>query len=239
MFAEKGIGFAIDSPVKYRLRSMVKKALSLMENNDKGYFLLIEGSLIDWCGHDNDIGCAMNEVDDLAKTVEFLQQYIDERNDTLMVMTADHNTGGLSIGANDKYIWKPREVAKIKHSVNHAAKRILAGEDIKTVWQQDFAIDITPQQLTQLSQMQQQVLKTIKATQTSDRSKLKKSASAAKAKIENQLAAITAENTVTGWTSANHTGGDVQVFAYGQGKALFNGHQDNTDIAKKLFKLIN
>jgi alkaline phosphatase len=238
IFASKGLGFAIDSPEKYRLRSMVKKALALMENSDNGYFLLIEGSLIDWCGHDNDISCAMNEVDDLAKTVEFVKNYIDGRNDTLMVMTADHGTGGLSIGADDLYLWQPTKVAKIKKSVNYVAKKLLLDQNVNTLWQQYVGIDINPQQLAQLTKVQQQSLSTIKASQLLGPAKRKKKISSAKSNLEQTLAAIIAKNTVTGWTSGNHTGGDVQVFAYGYNKQLFNGYQDNTDIAKKLFKLI-
>ncbi|MGL5667065.1 MAG: alkaline phosphatase, partial [Shewanella sp.] len=46
------------------------------------------------------------------------------------------------------------------------------------------------------------------------------------------------KRTDTGWTTGGHTGTDVQVFAAGPASELFNGHQDNTDIANKIFSLL-
>jgi alkaline phosphatase len=43
----------------------------------------------------------------------------------------------------------------------------------------------------------------------------------------------------TGWTTLNHTADDIQVFSYGNGSDAFRGHQDNTDIADKIFNLLN
>jgi alkaline phosphatase len=242
LFAKSGIGFAIDSNPKFRLRSMVTKALKLMNNNDKGFFLLVEGSLIDWCGHDNDIGCAMNEMDDLAKTAEYLKDYVDANPDTLLVMTADHGTGGLSIGKDGHYLWKAQQIRKITHSINFAAKQLISHESVKTAWQQNINIPISDIQLDKLSDKVKQAKALANVPNnlgSPELKKIKAKAHKARKSLENTMAAILAENTLTGWTSLNHTGGDVQVFAHGHSKAQFIGHQDNTDIAKKLFKLIH
>ncbi len=244
LFAKKGMGYAIDHAAKdgqYRLQKMVAKALSLMDKgnkSDKGYFLLIEGSLIDWCAHNNDIACTMREIDDLAEVVRYLKDYMKTHPDTLMVMTADHNTGGMSIGANDVYRWKPELVKKMSQSVGVVAKRLLAHQYAKTVWDELVAMPITPTQLARLNAAQQQANTAITLAKTDDKKQLKTAQEAAKKQLEHTLAALIGEISLTGWTSLGHSGDDVQVFAHGKGKALFNGHQDNTDIAKKLFKLI-
>ncbi|MFT4929705.1 MAG: alkaline phosphatase [Phenylobacterium sp.] len=243
IFARKGLGYAIDNQTaddqpKYRLKQMVSKALSLMDSSDKGYFLLIEGSMIDWCGHANDISCAMKEMDGLANTVSYLKDYINHHPDTLMVMTADHNTGGLSVGSEGEYRWKPAAVKQARKSMSITTKRLLKNEDVKTVWQQTIAMNISPARMARISKVQKQAIKVISKVRGDDPKALEDAQMAAATLIEDTLTDIITQRTLTGWTSSNHTGDDVQIFAHGAGKHHFNGHMDNTDIAKKLFELI-
>ncbi|MFT4811015.1 MAG: alkaline phosphatase, partial [Paraglaciecola sp.] len=107
LFADVGMPWALDSTNQMRLPTLARAAIRQLEN-DQGYFLLIEASQVDWAGHGNDIGSAMAEMHDLAVTLEWLEQYIVNNPDTLLVMTADHSTGGLSIGANGNYSWSPK-----------------------------------------------------------------------------------------------------------------------------------
>jgi len=240
LFADKGMGFAIDNREKFRLSVMTNKALELVNTNENGFFLLIEASMVDWCGHDNDIGCAMKEMDDLAKTVELVKGFIDDNPDTLMVMTADHNTGGLSIGANEQYRWDTQAIKNIRHSMNYVTQELLKNrsQDVKILWQNLVGIDIEKEQIDAIIQVRDDALNAIKKSANEDESVINEVITQERVKIGRLLASITAKNTHTGWTSGNHTGGDVQVFAYGHSAAQFNGHQDNIDIAKKLFKLI-
>ena len=238
LFASSGLGYTFDNPVKYRLLKMVKKATQLLGSPDKGYFLLIEGSMIDWCGHDNDIACAMHEVDGLAKTVEFLKGYVDKRDDTLLVMTADHETGGLSIGSDGIYLWKTDVIKQVKHSITFAVNLLLDRQDPRKVWEQNIGIPIDDAGVAQIAAAQKVALTAIDASKGADAKKLKSSRTDMRIAFIKQVSDVLARLTLTGWTSINHTGADVQVFAHGKSKTLFNGHQDNTDIAKKLFKLM-
>lgn len=71
----------------------------LMKDPEKGFFFMIEGGSIDWACHSNDAATVIHEVQDLDKAIgvayEFYQQHPDE---TLIVVTADHETGGLGLG---------------------------------------------------------------------------------------------------------------------------------------------
>ncbi|MEF1302284.1 alkaline phosphatase, partial [Vibrio owensii] len=113
LFADKAFPFALDENPT-RLEQMTNKALSLLQRQDNGFFVMIEGSQIDWCGHANDIACAMAEMSDFAKSVELAKAYVDGHPDTLLVVTADHSTGGLTLGANGQYQWDT-EVIKGVH----------------------------------------------------------------------------------------------------------------------------
>ena len=110
LFAKTGLPWALDSENTDRLLTLSKTAIQHLEN-DEGYVLLIEGSQIDWAGHSNDISSAMGEMEDLATTLTWLKAYVENRDDTLLVITADHSTGGLTIAANGGYRWDP-EVLK-------------------------------------------------------------------------------------------------------------------------------
>ena len=88
LFAPVGLDFALDNNPT-RLTQMTNKALELLDKNKKdGFFVMIEGSQIDWCGHANDIACAMAEMDDFAKSIEQAKAYVDNNPDTLLVITA-------------------------------------------------------------------------------------------------------------------------------------------------------
>lgn len=84
------------------LPKATSKALEILTNNseksgDKGFFLMVEGSQIDFAGHKNDIKKVINEMDDFDKAIGIAFDYADAHPGTLVVVTADHETGGLSL----------------------------------------------------------------------------------------------------------------------------------------------
>lgn len=67
---------------------------------------MVEGSQIDWAGHDNDIVGAMSEMEDFEKAFKAAIEFAKKDKNTLVIATADHATGGLSLGANGEYNFK-------------------------------------------------------------------------------------------------------------------------------------
>lgn len=76
-------------------------AMKKLAQNKKGFFLMIEGSQIDWGGHSNDIDFVLEETLDFDKAVGAAFDFADTHPGTLVVVTADHETGGLSITDGD------------------------------------------------------------------------------------------------------------------------------------------
>lgn len=72
-------------------------AIEHLDNNDNGFVLMVEGSLIDGMGHGNDAKGQQGEMRDFMKAIEVAVAYAREHTDTLVVVTADHETGGLAI----------------------------------------------------------------------------------------------------------------------------------------------
>lgn len=78
------------------LKYMTKEAISRLEN-DNGFFLMIEGSDIDTYSHESNMSKMLNEMIDFDDAVGVAKQYVDEHPDTLLIVTADHETGGLTL----------------------------------------------------------------------------------------------------------------------------------------------
>lgn len=79
-----------------------KKAIEILSKNDKGFFLMIEGSQIDWAAHGSKTGNLINEVADFDKTVGEALKFAEKDGNTLVIVTADHETGGFGVkGGSD------------------------------------------------------------------------------------------------------------------------------------------
>lgn len=216
LFAPVALPAVLDDNRKDRLAYLTEHAIKHLEN-DKGYFLLVEASQVDWAGHANDVGSAMAEMHDLAQTMEYLREYVDTHPDTLVVLTADHSTGGLAIGAGGDYRWSPEYL----HNMSASARTIAAtmvDEDMPGEYAaKQLGLSLTSEELAMLDSVSNQ----------------------------DEEARYTAVKTFldiktnTGWTTTGHTGVDVEVFAFGAGATSFSGQIDNTDIAKTIFTLLD
>ena len=216
LYASKGLPFALDENPT-RLTKLTSKALDLLDNQNKdGFFVMIEGSQIDWCGHANDIACAMAEMDDFASAIEKAKAYVDKNKDTLLVITADHSTGGLTLGAHGQYKWEADVVHGVKATAGTITQHLLESDDLKSVWNKYTSIAFTPENKIKLEQ----------AKSMGDKA------------LNLAVKSIISDTSFTGWTTGGHTAVDVQVFAYGKGSEQFVGSQNNTDIADKLIHFI-
>lgn len=78
------------------------EAIRLLEKNGKGFFLMIEGSQIDWAGHGNNAEYMQAEMEDINKVIGLCMDYADANPGTLVIITADHETGGTTIVGEGK-----------------------------------------------------------------------------------------------------------------------------------------
>lgn len=77
------------------------KAIELLNQNKEGFFLMIEGSQIDWGSHANDSKHTIAELLDFDKTVGTVLDFAEKDGNTLVIITADHETGGVTIKNGD------------------------------------------------------------------------------------------------------------------------------------------
>ena len=115
LFGEGHMPYEYDQAGQYKklphLSEMTEIALRLLDNDEDGLFLMVEAGRIDHAGHGNNIGQNIHETIEFAKAVRKAMDWATKRKDTLIVLTADHETGGLEIladggtGAFPKIAW--------------------------------------------------------------------------------------------------------------------------------------
>ena len=102
LFDKDGIERSPEKPTQQEMTSVALNFLKTRTNNCKGFFLMSEGSQIDWAAHDNDAKKMITEFEDFDKTIRLAMEYVGKNKDTLLIITADHETGGLQILKQDK-----------------------------------------------------------------------------------------------------------------------------------------
>lgn len=227
-YAVDALPLAIDRTEKdLTLAQMTQRSIDfLTELNDKqGFFLMVEGGQIDWAAHDNDPGGLVHETLDFAAAIQvaldFYQAHPDE---TLIVVTADHETGGVSLGRSERgydsdfHLLSEQKCSK--KVLIEKMKQTTSWEEAETVLKEmlGFGTTIHPNE---------HEWETIKTT-------YKKNPGGA----ANPAIQVLSKNAGVGWTSGSHTAAYVPVFAIGSQSALFNGRADNTDIPLKIKSLI-
>jgi alkaline phosphatase len=218
LFAESGMDKMIDRDEKQpSLADMTTAALDRLKGDKDGFFLMVEGSQIDWAGHDNDVVGAMSEMRDFEQAFEKVRDFAKENGETLVIVTADHSTGGISIGSDGEYNWDPAPIQAAKHTPDYMAEQIVNGASVEETLANNIDLELTGEEIDSVKTAAE------KGDQT---------------EIDNAIEKIFDKRSGTGWTTDGHTGDDVPVYAYGPQKEKFAGLIDNTDQANMIFELL-
>lgn len=224
------------------LADITRKAIEVVDNPN-GFFIMVEGGKIDWAAHDNDAATVIHEVLAFARAIDVaLEFYSKHPHETLIVVTADHETGGLSIGNREnkydfhvkllQYQTASEErlhklIAEFKEQ-NPKAKfdDLLKFLSDKTGLSKD--IELNENDIKMLKDAYNVAFKGLKSNEKTTYSETDP-ISKVSIQILNSKAAV-------GWTSSSHTGQPVPVYAIGSGQQLFVPLLDNTDIPKNIVR---
>ncbi|MFN2354887.1 MAG: alkaline phosphatase [Desulfopila sp.] len=235
------------APDDLSLADYTRKGIELLDNPN-GFFMVIEGGKIDWACHANDAAAAIKDTlafdDAVVQAVKFADAHPDE---TLIVVTGDHETGGMTIGfSGTKYSTFFDKIGLQKGSFHAFNDKVLG--PYKKIHTKDNAklLDILPE-VEQYFGLKYQELN------DGDKEMLER---AFRRSLGNEVERVAQENVYNlygsyepftvalthilnqsagiGWTTYSHTGVPVATFARGVGHNLFSGYYDNTDIFGKL-----
>lgn len=240
--------YAIDqTEADIPLEAFVNKAIELL-HNEKGFFIMCEEGKIDWASHENDGKTVVENVISLSKSVdEAMEFYREHPDETLIIVTADHETGGLSMGhALSKYDTEYAYLGSQEMSSQNFTLLADSLFDIDANQNLGFAMQLVEDYFglggslgLPLTAYEQGLLEEAYFVSTgqidpdNDEAYVKYGGyyplAATAIKLLNNKSGLA-------WTTWSHTGIPVPVYAIGAGAEAFVGKYDNTDIPKKIAK---
>ncbi|HNV49584.1 MAG: alkaline phosphatase [Bacteroidales bacterium] len=227
------------------LSLLIDKAIELLDN-DKGFFIMAEEGNHDWAAHANDGATAIWNIIGLSDAVErALEFYKEHPNETLIIVTADHETGGITLGWSGKNY--ETDLSLLVHQkVSFSKFAHLLDSTLKIPENQNYELILKLiNEYFGLGGEGELALSDYENKLLSDAWKCWKGELQI-SDMEKQLnygnenpIAVTATRILNhkaglGWTTWAHTGTPVPVFAIGQGHEMFNGYYHITDIPKKI-----
>lgn len=246
-FNSSNVGFTIDSiPGALTLPEMTEAAIEhLMKVSPDKFFIMVEGGNIDHVGHGNDGATVAVEVINfdraLGKAYEFYKQHPEE---TVIIVTADHETGGMSIGnghvgytSHTEYIPYQRMSKDMfsRQGEELLKKGIPSWEEVK-----QFTAERTGLwSRVPISEKQEKKLRALydKAVAGNEKQSEEKTLYASYSALASEIFKVLNTNQGFGWTTGAHTGNPVPVYAIGKGMEQFAKWLDNTQIVPALLEL--
>lgn len=233
--------YAIDrTSTDLTLSQIVEVAIEQLSSYDR-FFMMAEGGKIDYASHANDGATVLHEVMDFDAAIQVAYRFYEQHPDeTLIIVTADHETGGMALGNSD-YVLNLKVLANQQCSLDKLSDQLSElhkAENKNLQWEQVkqliatntglyAKVEVTAAEDAQLQEAfadmmsHQDVVKTL----YKDINTL-----AAKAlSILNQKSRL-------GWTSKGHTASAVPIFAIGVGAEKFTGWHDNSEIAPLIYQ---
>jgi len=224
MFADDHMDPEIDRPALHpdqpTLAEMTRKAIELLARDRDGFFLMVEGSQVDWACHANDVPHMLSDLLAYDQAVEAALEFAKKDGRTMVIAVSDHNTGGFSIGNhNSNKIYSQMTVEnlldpfrRMKTSGYQLWKSLAekTPDTLKAALREDWVMDITDAEAQKIIAL----------------------AASYKNNAYNALGEVLCPiYTHVGWTTHGHCGGDVPLHAFGPGKPA-GGVVDAPDIAR-------
>lgn len=241
------VGYTIDSvPGALTLPVMTEACLShLMKNAPDKFFMMVEGGNIDHALHGNDGAAAIKEILNFDQAIQVAYRFYQEHpSQTLIIVTADHDTGGMTVGNSArKYFadfslvdWQRQSKEEFSEYCKGLLKsrRIYTWDDMREYLTDKFGlfsvIEVSPENEAKLKQ---QFDETFEKRNSADQKTLYASFNAFAVDVFSLLN----DAIGLGFTTTSHTGNPVPLFAIGAGAERFVGLKDNTDIPRLLREL--
>ncbi|AHG01769.1 hypothetical protein HALLA_00325 (plasmid) [Halostagnicola larsenii XH-48] len=223
---EKLLGLFDDSHVTYTLDrddsipalpEMTAAAVDHLERGDDGFFLMVEGGRIDHAEHGNDAQSAVAETKEFDEVVDWALEYVEDRDDTLVVVASDHETGGMATGDGYGSPIETDAIANAEASNAAIAAAIEDGADIREAVETHVDVDLTDDDVERIEE----------ATEESGAYAL-----------SNELGAVVSQHLGVAWASNVHTGPAQTVMAAGPDVDPFDGWFHHVDLSATVTALL-
>ncbi|HWR41255.1 MAG TPA: alkaline phosphatase [Patescibacteria group bacterium] len=219
LFADDAMAYDMDRPLlrpqEPTLAEMTAKAIEILQQKPQGFFLFVEGSKVDWAAHANDPIGVISDTLAFQAAVGTALDFARKDGNTLVLVFADHGTGGMSIGA---YRDPNYSSTKLETLIEPLKKATLTGEGIERVL-------AGRQGETSIRQVMDEYygVNDLTVQEVADIQKAKSGA------MNYVVGPIISKRSIVGWTTNGHVGEDLFLYAYGPGKPA--GLVENKDLA--------
>jgi len=239
-------------PGEVSLADLTRKGIELLDNPN-GFFMMVESGKVDWAGHANDAGANIHDVLSMDAAISTAVEFAKKNpKNTLIVVTGDHETGGMTIGfagtqyetffdkvalQTRSYVAFDEEVLKpYKASVSAAVSQL---SDLLPAIKESFGINFDLLTSVQKQQIEFAFQRSMGNEQIRSFAEDQYLLYGGYEPLTVKLTQIMNQTAGIGWTSYSHTGVPVATFASGVHEEIFGGYYDNTDIFFKLASAMN
>ena len=239
------LNYAIDrQPSDLTLQQIVSTAIPFLAARHERFFMMVEGGMIDYACHGDDAATAFGEVWDMDEAMREAYAFYEHHPDeTLIIVTADHETGGLALGNSDYTLhldllqnqqcsaW----ILSDLFSQLFNEKQKPSWEDVKQIYREQLGfwdkVEISAEEEAELKTL----YKSARAKRSKDTKTMYKTINA----LGDAGIALLNKKAHVAWTTHAHSAHVVPIFAIGTGAEIFSGWHDNTEIVPLLRKAIS
>lgn len=242
VFVEKDLGYAIDGAPEISLADFTRKGIELLDGGG-GFFMMVEGGKIDWSGHANDLATNIHETLAFDEAVQVALDFCGKHpEESLLIVTADHETGGLELAGNHDNLVAAVDAQRYPsaHYVDQVGQWKKTGQvDLESAVSRlvdEFSLQDIPE--AGKAHIREAVGASLAAGEKDARSpEIQKMYGKRNAAVVSCLHAL-AGRAGAKWTSFGHTDTRVATSAWGRWADRFGGKNDNTDLGIQLRELI-
>ena len=235
LFGDRALPYDIDRnpEVTPSLSEMTEKAIDILSKKENGFFLMVEGSQVDWAAHANDPVAMITEYLAFDEAVGKVMDFAKNDGETAVIILSDHGNSGFTIGKNECKGYDKLTIHQLFGAVSKC-KLTASGieailidtkpENMKEVFKKYTEIDLTDDELKTLTSS--------KNYKEGDYTEVANSPN-----LQKNIINILNSRMCFGFTTGGHTGEEVLLAAYHPQGTLPMGHLKNTDINDYLFKV--
>ena len=225
------------------LAQIVGTAIPFLESRYERFFMMVEGGMIDYACHADDAATAFGETWDMDEAMRIAYAfYLAHPEETLIVVTADHETGGLALGNSDytlhldqlQYQKCSAWVLSDQFSQLFKENKKPSWEDVKEIYRRQLGF----WESVEISADEEKTLKGLYKAACKHKTKDTKTMYKTINKLGDEGIALLNKKAHIGWTTRAHSAHAVPIFAVGAGAERFSGWHDNTEIAPLILKAV-
>ncbi|MGM9551383.1 MAG: alkaline phosphatase [Clostridia bacterium] len=225
MFAPKDLSYEMDRDASKQpsLAEMTEKAIDVLSKNEQGFFLMVEGSKVDWASHANDPIGVISDTLAYDDAVKVALDFAKKDGNTVVISVTDHGNGGMTIGS--KATDNDYDKRTLNEFIEPLKKATKTGEGIEKLFNDDMSnIAEVMAEYYGIDDLTEEEIEEIKNTEAGS--------------MNYTVGPMISKRANIGWTTNGHTGEDIPLYIYApKGCEKLSGVVENTDIANYMARL--